>query len=151
MEVVLAYLEAELKSSETELENLRRQDEGVHARISKLEAITAGLRHLIAKESPTRPRIAAVDEWTIIPRTEAVQRVLQAAETPLSPRLISKQLITRGRVDDTPNAVSGALSRLKISGRAQPYGSGLWIAAKTEAGNGLGTNGQVEAPELLDA
>jgi hypothetical protein len=150
MDELLAYLEAELKSSETELDNLRRQDEGVHTRIAKLEAIAAGLRHLIAKQSPTRGRLVPVDEWVIIPRTEAVERVLQASEAPLSPRLIAQQLSARGRTD-TPNAVSGALSRLKISGRAQPYGSGRWMATKSEPGNGAGTNGQVEATGLLDA
>jgi hypothetical protein len=146
MDDVTDYLQAELRTSQAELDALRRQDEGVHARMAKLEAIVGGLRHLIAKRNPGT-RLVPVDEWSIIPRTDAVFRILQASPEPLTPREVSKQLAAKGRIGDHPNAVSGALHRLKQSGRVEAVGSGRWLAA-TQVGRAEIAVGQTPNPQL---
>jgi hypothetical protein len=132
MEALGIAVQEELAKAEADLDALIRQRDGVQARIEQLEVEVAGLRRLSQKYSPNGAKGSArPDEWVYLTRAEAVERILQMANGPMSAKEIIGELKSHGRVGDSQNGVSGVLSRLKSGRKAHPFGKrGYWVWAE---------------------
>jgi len=67
-------------------------------------------------------------------RSDAVAHVLAMTDRPLDRQAVATRLETLGRVGDTLDQISLALTNLKRSGRATKAGNGRWRAALTAQG-----------------
>ena len=65
-------------------------------------------------------------------RSEAVEHILQAADSPLSPTEVHQHLLQAGRTEDSIEDVNGTLSYLKRKGTAYAIGRGRWILGNPE-------------------
>jgi len=125
-------LQQELQRAEVELAALRRQAEGVAAKINELEAVVVGLRYVLRRQGASIEK-GPQNDWTRLSRPKAIERVLQSATEPMTPAAISRVLIGHGRSKDRPNGVSGALWRLRQAGKAEPMPEGqgwIWLGGK---------------------
>jgi hypothetical protein len=72
----------------------------------------------------TEGQVNAVD-WRQLPRTQAVERVLNES-SPVGPARIHQVLLERGR-DDDAHSIHAALGHLKLKHRATQVSRGLWV------------------------
>jgi len=110
----IADIDAQLKEAE--------EDERVLRRVAAQYNLPAPNDGLLPRE---------VQEWQQLPRTAAVERVLEEADRPLSPLAISQVLHKNGR-DDSGHNVSAALAHLKLTKRAQQAGRSQWVHPRRE-------------------
>src|SRR6266511_4232697 len=109
----------------------------IPARPDELEDERAGIASYVRRHegnqgshipwSATEPE----SDWSSLPRSEAVARVLAEASVPNSPAEIADALRAVGRNDDYRD-VAAALSHLKSRGRAKNVSRGSWVLV-TEA------------------
>lgn len=113
-------------------DDLQKQLQAVVAEVAEIEAEYEVVQRLAGRydlpidrdhEDSTDPEI---DKWRAMPRTTAVQQVLEDATGPLSPNDITRKLRERGR-DDAAHNVSAALAHLKTTDRADTIGHARWV------------------------
>lgn len=83
-------------------------------------------RYNLEVPEDAQPVSEEVREWLVLTRSDAVERVLAGASTPLSPADITEALADKGR-EDSAAAVSATLAYLKTHKRAAQQGRGQWM------------------------
>lgn len=139
---LLAETEAPLAEAELELHRLQ-------GRIAELQSERYGLQLALARrQHPAEadgPRVAEMpphefptdefptDElqsevfWQMLSRAEAVERILERSDRPLTRQEVVAMLRAAGRPDDTADAVSAALAYLQRIDRAARAGRNQWV------------------------
>ena len=138
LRALLAETEHPLAEAELELHKLQ-------ARIGELQAERYGLQLALARLQPatvevqeptaggTLPDEAPSDElqpevfWQMLSRAEAVERILERSDNPLTRQELVAMLRAAGRQDDSPDAVSAALAYLQRIDRAARAGRNQWV------------------------
>jgi hypothetical protein len=137
LQAALEALDAELADAQAERAAAEAQLHACEQRVQTLEAERAGIASYVRRHegnqgshipwSATEPE----SDWSSLPRSEAVARVLAEASVPNSPAEIADALRAVGRNDDYRD-VAAALSHLKSRGRAKNVSRGSWVLV-TEA------------------
>jgi hypothetical protein len=128
LESALADAEAALADAERQLGELRERIEALTVEKRGLELSLARHRGepAHAKEAPK-----AENQWTGMPRTDAIIKVLEDADDTLSPADIVRKLSAKGREGDTSHNVSAALSYLQGQKKVRSLGRGRWVLHET--------------------
>lgn len=88
--------------------------------------------------------------WRQLPRTDAIELVLQNAGTAMSPSDLAKALQSRGREEDTARLVSASLSHLQRQGRVVSAGYGRWVHPEWSDPDEEGGEASAEGSEAED-
>lgn len=159
-------LEGALADADAALEAAQRELEGLEERMDALQLERQGLRLALARHNgePAATSDQEGSEWQMLPRTEAIIRVLQRTTEPLSPVEVTRQLGQLGRRDHG-SAVSAALSYLRQKGEVESLGRGQWVLTSPSLvtaddqmpmldsgpqGNGSGASDSNGSPSLVD-
>jgi hypothetical protein len=143
-------LEAALADAEEALDQLSDERQAIDAAMEQRRAEIVGLRLAIerhGRRTVPSPKVldlvaaleTSLDQatvrtgvtWRSYSRVDAVEKVLQEVEQPMSPGDITAALSKRGR-DDSANDVSASLAYLKRLGRAVNVGRAQWTTPKRQ-------------------
>lgn len=102
--------------------------------LTTLDDLMAEAALLTVRDDDNPWGTSRTDDWSGIPRTDAVERVLRelAGDDGLSPNEIHSLLQERGR-SDVRDHVSAALTHLKNNGRAHRSGRAKWLPGPENA------------------
>ena len=136
---LLADVEGRLAAAQLRLQEL-------HNRVEELEAERYGLQLALSRRTEGLPEPDLIPPqdvdppagganaappyagyWQLLSRAEAVERVLEGADRPLTRQEVLGLLQQAGRQDDTADAVSAALAYLQRIDRAARTGRSQWV------------------------
>jgi hypothetical protein len=143
-------LEAALEDARATLEDAEKRVQELTERIPALRAEVQGLELAISRHTgqPTGPALLVIEpkvfppkvsresadkEWGSLSRTQAILRMMEIADRPISPADLSNRLRDLGRRRDIPEYVSAALSHLKKQGVVESVGFAQWILKSKSA------------------
>jgi sarcosine oxidase gamma subunit len=124
-----------LTNCDTALSAAQSEMQALTERIARLRDEKRGLELAIARlNGHATP--AKSNGWEAMSRPEAVLRLLQQHDSPMSPAEITRQLAEVGRPDD-PRFVSAALSALRARRQVERVGPGEWVVLKDRTQDSL--------------
>ena len=127
---LLHQLRTALSETDDALDAARHDRAELDVRIESLEMERRGLELAIARRNGTAPD-ANGDTWRRMARTDAVIKILEESDGPLSPIEVTEQLHRHGR-DDRRDPVAAALAYLKRDNRVRHVGPAQWTVYKPQ-------------------
>lgn len=97
------------------------------------DAVGEGPSGNVVPLKPEHGAARTAHDISALNRSEAVMHVLSTTNRPLDRQGIQTRLMTFGRIGETADQISLALTNLKRSGRVIKVGNGRWRVVKTSA------------------
>ena len=130
-------LDTALKDAEAMLARLEAERTKLDERVQSIRIEIRGLRSARDRYLTQDPKTSEPgdEDWTSMPRTTAVYKMLEIVDRPASPTDITNLLIEVGRTDEV-NPVGAALAYLHQHKKVKSLGRGQWVPVWWEARHG---------------